>query len=470
MFTLSVPPHYFKEREYIIRVLFDRFLGIPTEIRCHDFADVRISLGDNQKQIHLPDLLFCLDSRDWLAESSLPELPLQSWQVQEKCLWSGLAEPDVPVLFGKPLTNGSFFEVDGNDFILRLGVDILGSCFFLLTRYEEIANPVRDRHGRFPASASIAHKAGFLNRPIVNEYLEILWACMKYLWPELTRPKRQFRLRLTHDVDVPFLYAYLSRCEIVRRSLRSFVTKNREYGPLQLIRDWRRVNRGHVEYDPCNTFDYIMDLSEFHGLKSSFYFMSGGTGDPHDNRYRVGDELIKQLMSRIAERGHSIGIHPSYQSYNNIKILREEFSRVTGVYEEVTGSRQTVWDGRQHYLRWRNPVTWQIWDEVGLASDSTLGFADHAGFRCGTCYPFPVFDLRARKALNLVEHPLILMDRTVLAEAYMNLGLSNGEALSYIMGLKDTCRKYCGEFTVLWHNNCLQHSEERDLFQCMVAR
>ena len=39
-------------------------------------------------------------------------------------------------------------------------VDVLGSIFFLLTRYEEIVIGTRDRHGRFPASASIAGREG----------------------------------------------------------------------------------------------------------------------------------------------------------------------------------------------------------------------------------------------------------------------------------------------------------------------
>lgn len=42
-------------------------------------------------------------------------------------------------------------------------------------------------HDRFPATASLAYRAGFLDRPQIDEYLEILWAAMRRLWPGLQR-------------------------------------------------------------------------------------------------------------------------------------------------------------------------------------------------------------------------------------------------------------------------------------------
>ena len=61
----------------------------------------------------------------------------------------------------------------------------------MLTRYEEVVNndPLRilDAHERFPATASIAYKENFLHRPVVNEYFEILWYCIKELVPHLEK-------------------------------------------------------------------------------------------------------------------------------------------------------------------------------------------------------------------------------------------------------------------------------------------
>ena len=49
-------------------------------------------------------------------------------------------------------------------------------------------------------------------------------------------------------------------------------------------------------------------------------------------------------------------------------------------------------EDRQHYLRWRAPTTWQNWEDAGLDYDSTVGYADHVGFRAGTCYEYPIFN------------------------------------------------------------------------------
>ena len=53
----------------------------------------------------------------------------------------------------------------------------------MLSRYEEAVLLDRDDHDRFPATASIAYKTGFLDRPIIDEYVEILWVAMKRVWP-----------------------------------------------------------------------------------------------------------------------------------------------------------------------------------------------------------------------------------------------------------------------------------------------
>ena len=76
-------------------------------------------------------------------------------------------------------------------------------------------------------------------------------------------------------------------------------------------------------------------------------------------------------------------------------VKKKEFERLISVAEEE-GICQDVWGGRQHYLRWEAPTTWRAWEEAGLDYDSTLTFADHAGFRCGVCFEYPVYDILLR--------------------------------------------------------------------------
>ena len=83
--------------------------------------------------------------------------------------------------------------------------------------------------------------------------------------------------------------------------------------------------------------------------------------------------------------------------------------------------------------------------------DSTLGYADREGFRCGTCYAFPVFDVGARKPLRLRERPLVAMDATLVG--YRKLDPE--AAAASLAGLRAECKKYGGTFMLLWHNSNL---------------
>jgi hypothetical protein len=123
--------------------------------------------------------------------------------------------------------------------------------------------------------------------------------------------------------------------------------------------------------------------------------------------------------------------------------------------------------GRQHYLRFEVPTTWRFWDGAGLSYDSTLMFADHAGFRCGTCYEFSVFDLHRREHLKLKEVPTIVMDSTVTSERYMGLGVGSG-AYEFVSELRERCRLFDGNFTLLWHNNLLSDAESKEFYRSIL--
>ena len=122
--------------------------------------------------------------------------------------------------------------------------------------------------------------------------------------------------------------------------------------------------------------------------------------------------------------------------------------------------------GRQHYLRWQVPTTWRNWAAAGLSYDSTLSYADHAGFRCGICYEFPVYDLKQRKPLPLLERPLVVMEGSVLGEQYMNL--EEEAALNCMLRLKDRCRLFNGDFTLLWHNSSFDTPQMWEMYRSIV--
>jgi hypothetical protein len=229
------------------------------------------------------------------------------------------------------------------------------------------------------------------------------------------------------------------------------------------LRDPLLAARRLAGRDPCDTFDFLMTAAERRGVRCAFYFLAGRTSPAHDGEYSLDDPWIRSLLRRIHARGHEIGLHPSYNTFRDAEATASELRTLERVCAEE-GIDEPIVGGRQHYLRWENPTTWEIWDGAGLGYDSTLTFAERPGFRCGVCYEYPAFNLRTRKPLRLVERPLVAMDRTLLD--YM--GLSERAALEELVELRRRCRLFHGDFTLLWHNSFLLTRRDKRLYREVV--
>jgi hypothetical protein len=448
---VSHPPGYPAERAYALKVVLSELLGIEFIAAVEEREDVLVSLRDGGSgELSIAEGLFATIEEDWLNEAALPRTPLAKLDARSFGLEHPGAGSPLPVLFGEPTATGG------------LPVDVFGSAFFMLTRYEEAVRRTRDVHGRFPANASIAYREGFLERPIVNEYAELLWAALQSVWPRLERRRRTFRFRPTHDVDWPLSPMRPPSARL--KTLGGDLVRRRDpLLALDRLRAERRRRRGDVSADMNNTFDYLMDASEAHGLRSAFYFMAG-TGHGRDGGYVLDDPWISSLMRRIHKRGHEIGLHPSYDSYRNPELVKRELEVLMRACARLD-IEQPRWGGRQHFLRWETPTTWQAWEEAGLDYDSTVGFAGAAGFRAGVCVEYPVFNLQTRRELALRERPLTVMDGSLFDYAR----LSRGEARRKAGRLRDRCRMFGGDFVLLWHNSSLQSRRDRRLYSQLLA-
>lgn len=462
MIKIFHPPSYINERHYIYNVVFNHWLGIEYSTFTHHLPTTIITADGSSegKEVILEDGLFATPQDQWLSENSLPKSPLHYFDLSSMPFREAIHNLKVPILYGK---NKGYIHF--NEDKVNIGIDILGSIFFMISRYEEIVKKAHDVHERFYSTASLAYEENFLERPLGNEYLEILWHCLKILNPTLKRRKRSYKLFLTHDVDHPFSLEDKSLSRMMRTSMADLIKRkdiSLFYKRIQFL--LMSKNNGHA-YDPNNTFDFIMDISEKNNLKSSFYFIAGHTAGPIDGFYDMDMPVIRRLMRNIYERGHEIGLHPSYHTFLSRDNLKKEFENLLRACK-LENIKQDKWGGRQHYLRWQAPITWQNWEDVGLSYDSTLNFADHIGFRCGVCYDFPVFNLLTSKQLKLIEIPLIVMEGSLLGEQYQRQGLK--EAYDSIVNLFEKIRFFNGTFTLLWHNNMLISSGQKEVYKKII--
>lgn len=457
LLKLIFPDNCRAERKWIADVVMREFLGLSVETVFTDTQDAVISAGN--RELTLPDVFFRSCATQWLGPFDYIRSGLQSWNAAATGLDAELLERSVPVLFG---TGGFTLDDGGNG---ALGMDIFGAAFFMLSRYEEAVSRERDDHGRFPAAASVAFRCGFLHRPLVDEYVEILWAAVHKLWPRLKRKPRQFRMYVSCDVDHPYHPGAGSFARTVRRVVGELVRTNDLARAANALKNYRALQTGNWTNDPYYyTVDWMMDVNERAGNRVSFYFIPEITDRRHDDTCPINDEAVLAMMKRIAFRGHEIGLHPGYNTHESRTGVSSGKKRLQSILDRWYLG-QDVLGGRHHYLRWstRTPA---IWDAAALEYDSTLSYAEHAGFRCGTCHEYPMYDLHSRVPLKVRQRPLVCMEASVLR--HMGYGVGE-QALAKMMKLKAATMRMRGNFTLLWHNSAFDSPEERDMY-CQIIQ
>jgi hypothetical protein len=206
-----------------------------------------------------------------------------------------------------------------------------------------------------------------------------------------------------------------------------------------------------------------MKISEKYSIKSHFNFIAVNGNGNIDGNYEIASGYFGVLFKEIHERGHVIGLHPSYQSFKNFDLVNGQYLKLKRILDKLSIPSNEL-GGRQHYLRWRNPDTWQIWSDVGLKYDSSLGSESYLGFRCGTCYEFPVFNLLTRKRLQLMEYPLLVMDVCAFK-------LKSKENMNNaIIDISRICRFYNGNMTLLFHNNYVVTKDQKSSYEYLISK
>jgi len=444
MLKITIPNNNIAERKYILDILFGEFLGLQYKLEVgSEKLEVYEIEVENGNKLVFEDHFFNKFPQD-LEYLKLENIP-KTINHQSKTSNSFIPENDIPAIFE---TNKLEIHTDNQKLkTITCGIDIFASSFFMLTRWEEYVNKNRDSHDRFPATESLAFKNSFLDRPIVNEYVEMLKNMLLELGLDQKLKTRNYQLFLTHDVD--FIYKWDTPAKflrhligdiVLRKSIKEFFSSIVYYVQVKL----KKKN------DPFDTFDYLMDISEQLNVKSYFFFMAGGI-TKFDNNYKSNSPESLDLVSKIKGRGHHIGIHPSYNAYNNKEQLKKEKQELEKNFET------SIIFGREHFLRFEVPTTWQIWEDNNMEWDSTVGYADKEGFRCGVCYEFSVFNILKRKKLKLKEKPLIVMEGSFAYQQNITAKLMEEK----IIDLIDKVEKYNGEFIFLWHNSSFNIKEWR---------
>ena len=378
----------------------------------------------------IPSGFFKLDV--YGTEQAMPTLPLSSWR-------------GIPLLFGEPREEWS---ADGSRLIIH--ADILASTYFLISRYEEVyRRNERDTYGRFPGKSSLPYRAGFLHRPIVDEYGEALRRILleegvasRYNLRLEERPQTFSRVNLTHDLSRPynyrgwrsFLRAWLkekkSPWEAARLSFSSDVED--DYYTFPKFLKWDRATCDSLGKERADIFFFIRMPSR-HPLDKPYYSL-------HSHYLRsilaVG-EKYKVLLS----------LQCSYAAGHQSELI----SRERHLFERTFRRRPRGL--RHNKLTSCEPEDLLQAYASGFRNDYSMGYADVAGFRLGTCRAVKFINPNTRLLTELILHPLVLRDLTLSDPRYMALEAEEAERIAHEL-IRVTAR-YNGELTLLWHNDLL---------------
>ena len=181
---------------------------------------------------------------------------------------------------------------------------------------------------------------------------------------------------------------------------------------------------------------------------------------------QINNPKIIKLIQLLNKKGHSIGLHPSY----DVDLDEFSFLKEANKLKHIFFSKGIIQDKiglRMHYLKFFHPRTSYKCIESNLNYDSSLGYANMPGFRCGTCKEFTLFDPIKNEILDLKERPLIFMESSLfIKDNFRDSGISG---LKYALILKQKCSDVDGEFLFLWHNCQLESKEKKEIYERLVS-
>ena len=312
--------------------------------------------------------------------------------------------------------------------------------------YEKMCGPIHSYSIRLKGWNSALWNHAWVNRIAL---LLRKWAAMikgsdeKSLFGSL--PKAE--IKLTHDVDA------VSKTFPIRIKQTAFHLFNTARflirgKPLLSIKSFKKCLQFSMSNDNYWCFDEINKVEEQHGVKSTYNFFSLNPARKRnckdylmDPSYNVQGKDLQNQIRTLYNNGWSIGLHPSFDSWQNAEYFKEEKDNL----ESSLG--HSIYTCRQHWLRFSFQDTWKMQQSCGIREDTTLGFNDRPGFRNASALTKAVWDFNQDKATNLVSIPMILMDSHLFDYRPMDDNIKLNEIKMWLNEVKFVG----GSASVVWH-------------------
>ncbi|MCW3120580.1 MAG: hypothetical protein JWQ38_72 [Flavipsychrobacter sp.] len=333
----------------------------------------------------------------------------------------------------------TLYAVDDEQYSLPF--DICSAIFYLLSRYEEYYPYKADKHDRYPATNSILHKKGWLQRPLVDEWVcalrkQVLSASGMHMC------ETHFLYQPTYDIDMAYSHLHKGMGRIIGAYIRAFVKWD-----VKQINERIQVLK-KKQKDPFDSFRWLRQLHKEYDCKPVYFILSAFKTTAYDKNIHPEHPAMMRVIKNLAKEG-TIGIHPSYYSDKD-DILNKEKKMLEHISSRVTHI------SRQHYIKVKTPATQRRLIENHIKDDYSMGYGAYLGFRAGTGNSFQWYDVEQETITKLRIHPFCFMDTT----AYYEGGLSVTDAFIKLDEMSKRLEQTGSTLVTIFHNFSLGTANE----------
>jgi hypothetical protein len=350
----------------------------------------------------------------------------------------------VPLLFEsgiKPQTihcfelnyHKAFFQTTGD-----FSFDIFAACFYLISRYEEYLPHEKDEYNRYAYTNSLAYKENFLAQPLINIWLKEFRQVLQKKSPHIVFRRWSFRFIPTYDIDVAYSYLHKGWLRNTGGLLKSIS-----------VGDWNSVKQRvsvllKKQDDPFDAYEWLDSLHLYCRVKPYYFFLVAKDQKGYDKNISPKKNALQELIQYHAT-GYTVGIHPSWQSNEDEKLLKEEIEWLEYIVDKK------ILHSRQHYISLTLPQTYRRLINAGIAKDFSMGYGSTNGFRASVASSFFWYDLEKELQTPLQIFPFCFMDANSLYEQKFTAQQAMTELLNYYNAIK----KVNGLMITVWHNHFL---------------
>lgn len=313
-----------------------------------------------------------------------------------------------------------------------LPFDFFAASFWLITRYEEYLNYAPDSFGRFHYKHSLAYQYGFLNKCLINLWLEKIIDLLKSN-SKIELKDQKFTFISSIDIDNAYKYKHKGLIRNIAGFVRDIKKPKLFFERFKILIEKKA--------DPFDCYSFLIEAHQHYNAEAIYFFLLGDYG-VNDKNLPSSNKNFQTLIKLLTDYS-MVGIHPSFASNKNFKQLQIELARLNNI------THKTIRKSRQHFSMLFFPITYNSLLKAGITEDFTMGYTNINGFRASYCKPYKWYNLIEENESNLTINPF--------AFSYNSLAYYTKEnetkLLNELIALVNEVKKHKGQLISVFHND-----------------